>query len=202
MRLPVLCGLCCALALLLSTGCQDREVIKSGVEAAADKEAKAIAKDIAALKAGAKPEDPELSAAYGETIQRLTQRGSAIESSLIDALRADPDPAVRIGVIEVMQSVGTKASIDHLIAVLDDPVPLVSWHAEITLRVLLKTRQIPEAGKPANGDLPPIPARAASDVALDAEERIWAAWHAEHRVALKAAWERWWAGNRANVKLD
>ena len=67
---------------------------------------------------------------------------------------------------------------------------------------LCKTRQIPEAGKPANGDLPPVPKRTEDDVDLDAEERIWTEWHQQHHQALRAAWERWWGDNKKTFKLD
>ena len=91
---------------------------------------------------------------------------------LIDTLRSDPDPWVRVGCVEVLTAVATKVSIDHLIAVLDDEAPLVAQRANIALQTLTEQRMIAEAGKPAGTLLPAVPARAETDKALDAEERI------------------------------
>jgi hypothetical protein len=101
----------------------------------------------------------------------------------------------------VLTAIATKTSIEHLIAVLDDEAPLVAQRANIALQTLTDQRMIAESGKSDPKLLPAVPARAESVKELDAEEQIWATWHAQHKAELKAAWERWWAGNKATFTL-
>lgn len=192
-------------ALLVTGGCDDRtgdDVFHAEVKRAQAPQDEAIAKEIAALANCGKPTDPDASVAYDQAVDSLIKRGVPVETRLIDALRSSADANIRYGCIEVLAAVGTKACVEHLIAVLDDPAALVAWKSVITLRVLTKQRFIPETGKPAVQDLPPVPERDPKDLALDAESRIWAAWHAEHKDALKAAWERWWADSKADFRLE
>jgi len=139
--------------------------------------------------------------AYDKAINSLIMRGAKIETRLIDTLRSDPDPWIRVGCVEVLTAVATKLSVEHLIAVLDDEAPLVAQRANIALQTLTDQRMIAETGSPAGNLLPALPVRAEDDKDLGAEERIWAAWHLQHKAELKAAWERWWAANKVLFKL-
>jgi hypothetical protein len=195
--------LCFALLCLAAiAGCsKDEEIFRANPSKTDDPEELAIRADIAALANGAKPSDPECSVRYDKAVNELIMRGVKVETRLIDALRSNADPWIRVGCVEVLTAVATKVSIEHLVAVLDDNAPLVAQRANIALQTLTGERQIPEAGQPAKGDLPPVPARAADDLAMDAEERIWATWHAAHKDALKAAWQRWWTANKPTFTL-
>lgn len=192
-----------AIAALGMSGCgDDDEIFRANPTTYVDKAGKEISTEIAALANGGRPDDPAASVAYDNAIQSLIMRGVKAETRVIDALRSDPDPHVRIGCIEVLRAIATKSSIEHLIAVLDDSDPMVAWNAEITLRVMCRTRMIPEAGAPAKNGLPPVPVRKADDLAIEADEQIWNTWYAAHKADLKAAWERWWADNKATFTAD
>jgi len=182
---------------LLLVACGDREesrVFTNNPEQPGVTVQSEVDAEIKELAKGKDPDDAKASAAYDLARLRLERRGSTIEMSLIDALRTGDDWGVRLGCIEVLQSVGTRQCIEHLIAALQDDQPLVSFQAEMTLRVLTDHRELPEAGKPTgpNG-LPPLPVRAATDLGMDAETRIWTTWHAAHHQALYDAWTAWWA---------
>lgn len=195
---------CCACVLLLSVaGCDsEREIFRANPTAAEDPDAAAVGADLAALAKGADSDDPAASAAYDKAVSALILRGGRVETRVIDALRSSTDAWVRIGCVEVLTAIASKASIEHFIAVLDDAEPLVAHRANIALATLLGERMVAEAGKPAApGQLPAVPARAEDDLDMRAEERIWAAWHRQHGADLKAAWQRWWAANREKATL-
>ncbi len=192
---------CVILALGLLSGCSEEKRFYANSTSEADADELAIRKDLANLALGAKTDDPSSSVAYDTAINNLMLRGATIETRLIDTLRSSPDAWIRIGCVEVLTAVATKASIEHLIAVLDDEAPLVTQRANIALQTLTGQRMIAAVGKPDALLLPPVPARPDNDKALDAEERIWTTWHITHKAELKAAWERWWIANKARFTL-
>ena len=203
MRQPALIA-CAVLAVLACAGCgsgDGEEGFRANPTKTEDPDDREVRLAIAALAKGGQPSDPESSVTYDKAVNELILRGVKIETRLIDALRSDPDPWVRFGCVEVLTAIATKASVEHLIAVLDDSEPLVAHRANKALEVLTGERMISVAGKPADKPLPAVPARPEGDKALDADQRMWAAWHAEHKAELKAAWERWWTANRADFKL-
>jgi hypothetical protein len=158
---------------------------------------------IGALANGKDPDDPKASAAYDEAKAKLVRQGGAIENDLIDALRSNHDWGVRLGCIEVLQAVGGKACVDHLIATVLDDVPLVAFQAEKTLEVMTDHQVIPPAGAPTSLDgVPPIPARAPNDLAMDAELRIWSAWQQQYKQPLHDAWTAWWKENKGKTKVE
>ena len=182
MRLLPPLALACALAASLGlSGCgEDDEIFRANPAPYEDKVGQEITAEIAGLGNGGKTDVANASVAYDNAIQSLIMRGVKAETRVIDALRSDPDPHVRIGCIEV----------------------LVAWNAEITLRVMGRTRMIPEAGQPPKDGLPPVPLRKPDDLALEADERIWNTWYDSHKAELKAAWERWWADSKATFKVE
>ncbi|MEK7412330.1 MAG: HEAT repeat domain-containing protein [Planctomycetota bacterium] len=191
-----------AAIVLLLTGCGDDDLkFRANPEATVSEDDAEIAKAIANLALGDKTDDPESSVLYDKARDSLAMRGAKIESHIIDTLRRNPDANVRIGCIEVLGSIASKAAIAPLIAVLDDEVPLVARQADITLRVLTGTRMIPEAGAGPKDGLPPVPAGSTTQDVRVADTQAWATWHSQHREALKAAWERWWVDHKANFKM-
>ncbi len=198
---PILLALCGVLVLGLFTACGEEERFRANPGSETDPDELILRKDIANLAAGAKTSDPEASVIYDKAVNDLILRGSKIETRLIDTLRSHPDAWTRIGCIEVLGATGTKTSVEHLIAVLDDSEPLVAFRANKALQVLTDKRMIAESGVGDPKLLPAVPVRPDSDKALDAEERMWATWHATHKAELKAAWERWWVANRATTTL-
>jgi len=201
MRLPVLLA-CAVLALLAVSACSDsQDRFRAAPLASEDPEDKAIRQDLEDLANGAAPSDPESSVIYDRAVNNLIMRGVKVETKVIDTLRSHGDRWVRLGCVDVLTAIATKTSIEHLIAVLDDEAPLVAQRADIALRTLTGQRMIAEAGQAKEGQLPAVPPRPAEDKALDAEERIWAAWHAAHKAELKAAWERWWAANKTTFVI-
>jgi hypothetical protein len=198
---PLALSACTILVLSLLAGCGGEERFTSNPTSEETPAELALRMDIATLAKGAAGGDPESSVAYDTAVNELILRGAKIETRIIDALRSNRDAWVRIGCVEVLTAIATKSSIEHLIAVLDDAEPLVAQRANVALQTLTDQRMIAETGKPDPKLLPAVPARSESEVELDAEERIWAAWHARHKAELKAAWERWWAGNRLTFTL-
>lgn len=203
MRLPCLI-LAAALAL---AGCdserrgEERDLIDpeaGGTSAVQERDA--VRRDIAALARGKDPAQGADMAAYDAAVARLIARGSRVESEVVDQLRRSEDWAVRLGLVEVLQGIGTRLCVPHLIAVLDDPQPLVALRATTTLRELCQHREIPEAGAAAGANgLPPVPERDPGDLAMDAELRLWSAWFREYGHRHRLAWERWWEANRDTV---
>jgi hypothetical protein len=101
-----------------------------------------------------------------------------------------------------MQAVGTKRSVGPLIQVLEDPQPLVALQAEHTLQDMTQHQVIPPAGRPAANGLPPVPVRDPKDLDMGAELRLWSAWHAQHKTALRTSWSAWWEKNKATTKIE
>lgn len=203
---------------VLATGCREQrdEAFSSPSSKTNDPQSEAFKKDLAELTKVRMAEvlkqanggletdkSADISAEYQSALQRLIKRGSAIESPLIETLLSHDDWGVRLGVVEVMQAVGTKRSVGPLIQVLDDLQPLVALQAEHALQDMTKHREIPEAGQAikANG-LPPVPLRDPKEPDLDSEQRIWAAWHAQYKIALRKSWSDWWEKNKSSVKVD
>lgn len=206
MRLLLLSG-CCA-GLLLITGCEsDRPMTKVSdrpveeTTPAEDERAK-VERDIAALAVGKDQTKAGDSKTYDDAVSALIRRGSVIETTLIDHLRRSDDWGVRLGLIEVLMATGTRACVDHLIFCLDDDAPLVALRANATLQELTNHNEIPPAGGSMgmNG-LPPVPLRAASDLALDAELRQWTTWHQQHGKELRAAWSTWWSAHKDQITI-
>lgn len=168
-----------------------------------DAERKAVAKDADLLARGKDLSDIEGMAIYSETVAKLTNRGSSIEPQVIEILIAHGDWAVRKGLIEVLGSIGTRRSIDPLIAATDDREPLVALYAHKALQAMTGFHPIPAPGEPtgANG-LPPVPQRSENDLELDAEERLWALWHHDHGKLLRQTWHEWWKANRGTVQIE
>lgn len=165
-------------------------------------ERKAISAEIAKLAEGKDINDIEGTATYSEAINQLTSRGSKIEPQLIEALVGDNDWAVRMGVLEVLASVGTRACIEPVIGATKDPAALVALHANKLLEAMTSHRIIPAAGQPDSAAaVPPVPPRDPQVLDLDAEERIWAAWHREHGQKLHEAWQAWWKANRGKAVI-
>jgi hypothetical protein len=192
---------CAILVLSFLAGCSEEERFKANPSSDETPAEHDLRMDIATLAKGAAGGDPASSVAYDKAVNDLILRGAKIETRIIDALRSNRNAWVRIGCVEVLTAIATKTSIEHLIAVLDDEEPLVAQRANVALQTLTDQRMIAETGKPDPKLLPAVPARSENDKELDAEERIWAAWHAQHKAELKAAWERWWAGSKATFTL-
>ncbi len=192
-------------ALLLLGGCGDerKEIYSTDATPVTDEKEKALREDLAKLAKGKDLDDPANSVVYDEAKRNLISRGATIETRLVETLGSSTDWGVRMGVVEVLSATGTKRCVEALIGVLEDPQPLIAYNADSILRVMCHHREIPERGKPitANG-LPPVPLRDPKVLALDADEKIWAAWYGEHHQALKKAWTDWWAMNKDKTKID
>jgi len=190
------------LALLLAGCGEEREVVFSTDAPPAADDRPAILADIAALTNAKDLLDAGKAATYHQAVDGLIARGARIEPMLIEALGGNNDWGVRLGVIEVLKGVGTRRSIEPLMGALEDPQPLVALNADYLLRGMTKHRVIPALGEAPRDGLTPVPQRPASDLALDADEKLWAAWHRDHHVALHQAWRTWWQTNKATVVVD
>ncbi len=200
-RLPLL-GLA---ILLLSTGCEERpkDQIIADPEgpAKAESQRQEMLKAINELAYGKDPANTEHSKRYDDARDRLIRRGSGIEHELIDELRRSDDWAVRYGLVEVLQATGTRACVPHLIAVLDDPEPLVAYMANQALVEMTKHSEIPGSGGTAPNGLPPVPKRDPKNLDLDAEQQLWATWQRVHGGTLRSAWDGWWTTNKDEIAI-
>jgi len=162
-----------------------------------------LAAEIQKLAAGKDPDDEQGEIIHDDAVASLTARGSAIELSIVDAMRGNHDWNVRLGCVEILQSIGTKACVPHLIAALRDPEPLVAFTANSTLEALTKHDEIPAAGsnRTANG-LPPVPVRKPEQLALDTELKIWSIWYRDNGKQLHDSWDQWWKANAERVRID
>ena len=191
-------------ALLVSSGCGDnRDVIFStepAVNTAGDREA--MLADIASLAKGKNRKNPDNEQAYNRALDALIARGSRIEPSLIEALGGSDDWAVRLGVVNVFKAIGTRRSVEPLMGALEDAQPLVALSVNNLLSAMTKHTVIPAAGEPPRDGLVAVPQRSETDLALDAEEKIWSTWHGQYHVALHAAWSAWWEANKDKVEIN
>jgi hypothetical protein len=162
----------------------------------------AVAADLAELAHGKSPEMPASSVAYDQARDRLIAQGTAVEAYVHAGMRTSPDWGVRLGCVEVLTAVGTRASIDPLIEVLEDPEPLVALYANAALETMTQAAVIPALGGADASGLPPVPARDPADDAPDAEQRVWSAWHASHGRDLRVAWSAWWSAHRETAVID
>lgn len=194
-----------SLLALLAASCTDREGPSTANPTAKDPAAEraAVEKDLDVLAAGKDLSQAEAESAWHQAIQRLSRRGAGIEIQVVDRLRRDPDWGVRLGCIEVLQSIGSRGCIEHLIATLADPEPLVALRANDTLAAMTRHDEIPGPGMQAGANgLPPVPLPPADDLAMDAEYRQWSAWHRQHGAALKQAWAGWWEANQGKLSIE
>lgn len=192
-------------AAFACSGCEDERepIFNANLEPRVDVPRKEIEAEIAELANYRKLSDAESTKRYHDAKDKLISRGAAIENQLIEALLGNPDWAVRQGVVEVLKGVGTQVSIEPLIATLADPEPLVALNVEHLLRAMTKHREIPETDKPAGANgLPPVPLSDPKVLALDADEKQWAAWHREYGQQLKKSWTVWWAANKEKIKVE
>jgi HEAT repeat protein len=199
-------GLFCAPVLVLAlSGCgEDRDVIFSttpAVTAEANDRAAMLA-DIASLANAKDLKNPDHDHAYNKALDALIVRSSRIEPSLIEALAGNDDWGVRYGVVNVLKAIGTRRCIEPLMGVLEDPQPLVALSANNLLCALTKHVVIPAAGEPPRDGLVAVPLRLENDLALDAEEKLWSAWHGQYRAALRTAWRTWWEANKATTVVE
>ncbi len=202
-RLPSWTTVWLLFVVLVIGGCgDDREVVFSTDAPPPTDDRPAVLADIAALAHGKAIANPEHAAPYHQAVDALIARGARIEPTLIEALGGNDDWGVRLGVVEVLKAVGTRRCIEPLMGALEDPQPLVALNADRLLREMLSHNVIPEANQPPRDGVPPVPVRRPDDLALDAEEKLWATWHGEHRVALHRAWRAWWEANKATAKID
>ena len=167
------------------------------------KDRAAIEADLARLAEGENTDSADAIAVYDKARSELERRGPLVETMVIDALRTSPRWGVRLGCVEVLQSIGTKASIEHLIAVTDDVMPLVARRANTGLETMTDIRMVVMQGESAtsSASLPRLPPPAETDIAIDRHERTWATWHARHGKELRAAWTDWWKANKATAKI-
>ncbi len=201
----LLTGSAIVLFALSCAGCGDgrSKVFDVETDPVSNEQRKEVAKEIAQLAKGKDPSKLDDDVIYDHAVSKLTARGAAIEPQLIEALGGSDDWAVRFGVIEVLNSVGTRACVDSLILALDDPKPLVALRAQKLLQIMCKHQEIPDPGQPTGANkLPPVPQRDASALANDTEEKLWAEWHKAHGADLHAAWRTWWQANQKSVVIE
>ncbi|MDA3962988.1 MAG: HEAT repeat domain-containing protein [Planctomycetota bacterium] len=195
-----------ALVMCVLAGCTsvfDREsdgLFEEGGPLSEEEQAE-VKEQIANLSAAASPEDPDAEAVFNDAVQNLTLRGSSIEPLLIEALAGSEDWAIRYGVINVLDGVGTRSSVEPLIAVLDDNHYLVALKAMYLLRVICDHQEIPNEGVSANG-LPAVPPANPDDLDVDAWMKSWIRWHDKHGTALRETWAEWWRVHSGRVIIE
>jgi HEAT repeat protein len=198
----LVCGFVVALFVLSGCGEERTAAFDTSGDKHQDDERVVMLATIKKLAAGKDLSKADNVVVYHKAIDDLIARGSTIETAICEALASDEDWGVRVGAVEVLKGIGTRASIETLLGALEDPQPLVGLNANYLLRELTKHSVIPTAGSPAANGLPPVPVRAVDDLALDAEEKLWASWYDQHKVTLHKVWREWWTANKAAVAIQ
>jgi hypothetical protein len=163
----------------------------------------AVGASIADLARGKDAKDEDGQVAHDKAVSDLTAHGSAIELQIIDALRSNADWNVRLGCVEVLQSIGTKLCVDHLIACLQDREPLVALQANHTLEEMVKHKEIPDAGASAGANgLPPVPRRLPDQNEEDTELKLWTQWYNSYGTNLHDAWAQWWKAHGPGMRIE
>ena len=136
---------------IVSSGCKrdnTGSITNNGLDKMHHERQEVLNKYVPDLAAAAELEDPDREVAYYDAVKALIKEGSAIESQLIEVLATSNEWGQRYGVIEVLNAVGTRASIPMLIESLADDHAIVSLKALSLLRVLCDHREVP-AGQSA-----------------------------------------------------
>ncbi len=196
------CGL--VVALLILSGCGEERTAAfdtSGIKHQDDERALMLA-SIKKLAAGKDLKNADNVLTYHKAIDDLIARGSTIETAICEAVASDEDWGVRVGAVEVLKGIGTRACIETLLGALEDSHPLVGLNANYLLRELTKHAVIPAAGSSDANGLPPVPVRAVDDLALDADEKLWAAWYEQHKITLHKVWREWWTANKSVIAIQ
>jgi outer membrane murein-binding lipoprotein Lpp len=155
-----------------------------------------IAKLAAIKEAGT---DPEADADYEEAKAVLIQRGAGIQSILFEELAANEDWGVRLGIVHVLDSVGTKRMVEPLIERLTDPHHRVAFKAMYSLRGVTGHQVVPEFGE-VDG-IPAIP-QPAQGFDPKAQMQLFSEWHAMNGNRLQDKWSAWWAINANRVDIE
>ena len=145
--------------------------------------------------------DPKSEVLYDEAIVWLTKQGSYIEPYLIERIASTDNWAVKFGALNVLDSVGTKRSIESFIACLLDNNPEVSLKALYNLRAFSGRRFIPKNGKSEHG-MPPVPPRDVNNFEPGADLQIWQTWTREYGAILHRTWEAWWNTNKERLLVQ
>jgi outer membrane murein-binding lipoprotein Lpp len=205
-RPGTLLAIAVALGGLVLAGCGDERqpLFNTTPEHQGETERKTILAEIAQLS-NAKTEvsDAQASKLYDEAKAELIARGSSIENDLCEALVSNQDWGVRLGCVEVLESIGTKVCVPTVIVALDDPEAVVALYANHMLVALCKHDEVPAAdAKPGANGLPPLPPKSGHETTIDADMKRWSAWYEVNHATLHKAWDTWWAQNKDRVKID
>ena len=196
------CGIVVVVFALSGCGDDRKAAFDTSGEKHQDADRAAMLASIKNLAAGKDLSKADNVVTYHKAIDDLIARGSTIEIAINEALASDDDWGVRVGAVEVLKAIGTRVCVETLLGALEDPQPLVALNANYLLRELTKHAVIPTAGSSAVNGLPPVPVRAADDLALDADENLWAAWHEQHKITLHKVWREWWIANKSVVAIQ
>jgi hypothetical protein len=180
--------LCLGVMLLTVIACADRpdEDSEDAIRAA-----------IAELRVGeraAMEVDAEL--AFEDQIEALKKRGVSIEPILIEELGASESWGVRLGIIEVLEGLGTKACVGAMLGALQDEHPLVAWQALQWLEVVLDHSETPATPTPEH-PLPPLP----RDCAAADWHGNWCEYRRRYGAVLHQRWTAWWEKNRDSIDV-
>jgi len=159
-------------------------------QAMEENEVRALA---AKLVCGEKAEDGDVEAEldFEDLVHKLKLQGSEIEPVLIEILGATDSWGVRLGVVDVLTAIGTKACVDAMLGLLQDEHPKVAWEALGWLRVVLDHQETPDKVEPDH-PLPPLPSRYDD----------WPEYRRRFGAALHQRWTKWWEANRDQTTVD
>lgn len=143
-------------------------------------------------------EDDEAEGLYDEAVHALTQRGSHIEGILIEQLNTSDNAGVRYGILNVLDAIGTRRSVEPIIETIMDPDALVAQKALFSIEAITGHQMVPETG--VKDGIPAIPL---NENGGEAEAlQTFTTWHGQNGQNLYDNWTSWWGRNKDTVKIE
>ena len=166
------------LCLLCLVGCTPEPVVRPGIpDPAVEKQE--VLEQVTILEVSGKKDDASSEVAVEQAVTNLIERGVRIEPQLIDTLSSTTSSAKRMGLIHVLNSIGTAASTEAMIGCLNDSDPKVVLMADVWL-----IKQHPSAKSIVETMVPPMP----TDDSMESL-KTYCSLHANRR---QIAWSTWW----------
>ncbi len=182
---------CLGLLLASSTGCREESSLFANQKTGTGYDEEEVKAEIDSLVVGEEMAGSiEADIEFWDTVDALIDRSSLIQPTLIEELSSSRSWAVRLGVLHVLASIGTKECVEPVLACLRDDHPVVARQALSLLRELTGHQIVQE--DPAPGDLPALPD----------DMEAWRTWHRQHQARLHLRWTQWWEANRDQTTID
>jgi hypothetical protein len=167
-----------AVCLLSFMSCTSDPVVRSSIPDP-QVEKQEVLEQVTILEESGKKDDAASEVAVEQAVTNLIERGVRIEPQLIDLLSSTNSSTKRMGLIHVLNSIGTGASTEAMIACMNDSDPKIVLMADVWLN-----KQHPSAKSIVETMVPPMP----TDDNMESL-KTYCSLHANRR---QIAWSTWW----------